>query len=77
MSEIIADGGPLPVIPDNLTIPQFMLDVHHPARPVLKQAQPWCIDELTGREVCSDEVSARLASEHALLRCGRAKGRQS
>ncbi|TBU63558.1 amp dependent CoA ligase [Dichomitus squalens] len=59
MPEIHADGEPLPVIPDNVTIPQFILDVHHPARPVLTKAQPWCIDELSGREVFSDELRAR------------------
>lgn len=57
MSEIVADGGPIPHIPDDLTIPQFVFDVHHPARPVLKKPQPWLVEELTGRELCSDEVS--------------------
>lgn len=56
MAEIHADGGPLPPIPDDLTIPQFLLDSHHPARPVLKKPQPWLIEEATGREVGSDEV---------------------
>ncbi|KAI0634243.1 amp dependent CoA ligase [Trametes polyzona] len=59
MAEIHADGGPLPPIPDDLTIPQFLLDSHHPARPVLKKPQPWLIDEITGREVGSDEIRAR------------------
>ncbi|KAI0325523.1 amp dependent CoA ligase [Cubamyces sp. BRFM 1775] len=59
MAEIHADGGPLPPIPDDLTIPQFLLDSHHPARPVLKKPQPWIIEELTGREVGSDELRAR------------------
>ncbi len=59
MTEIHADGGPIPHIPDDLTIPQFILDVHHPARPTLRKIQPWLIEELTGREVGSDEVSVR------------------
>ncbi|EIW53371.1 amp dependent CoA ligase [Trametes versicolor FP-101664 SS1] len=59
MAEIHADGGPLPPIPDDLTIPQFLLDSHHPARPVLKKPQPWLIEEATGREVGSDELRAR------------------
>ncbi|KAI0672316.1 amp dependent CoA ligase [Trametes maxima] len=59
MAEIHADGGPLPIIPDDLTIPQFLLDSHHPARPVLRTAQPWLVEELTGREVGSDELRAR------------------
>ena len=65
MAEIVADGGPIPHIPDDVTIPQFILDLHHPARPILKTPQPWLIDELSGREVCSDEVRAQcgLASD--------------
>ena len=61
MTEIHADGGPIPHIPDDLTIPQFILDVHHPARPTIRKPQPWLIEELTGREVSSDEVSAHMA----------------
>ncbi|KAL7284581.1 hypothetical protein ACG7TL_001874 [Trametes sanguinea] len=59
MSEIHADGGPLAPIPDDLTIPQFLLDAHHPSRPLLKKTQPWLIEELTGREIGSDELRAR------------------
>ncbi|RDX52610.1 amp dependent CoA ligase [Lentinus brumalis] len=59
MAEVHADGGPIPHIPDDLTIPQFILDVHHPARPTLRKIQPWLIEELTGREVGSDELRAR------------------
>ncbi|KAI8989132.1 amp dependent CoA ligase [Trametes punicea] len=59
MAEIHADGGPLPIIPDDLTIPQFLLDSDHPARPVVKKSQPWLIEELTGREIGSDELRAR------------------
>ncbi|KAI0657465.1 amp dependent CoA ligase [Cubamyces menziesii] len=59
MAEIHADGGPLPPIPDDLTIPQFLLDSHHPARPVLRKPQPWIVEELSGREVGSDELRAR------------------
>ena len=78
MSEIHADGGPIPIIPDDITIPQFILDVHHPARPVLKTPQPWCIDELSGREVGSDEVSTLPSKSDGLearvIACG--EGRQ-
>ncbi|OSC99662.1 amp dependent CoA ligase [Trametes coccinea BRFM310] len=59
MTELHGDGGPLPHIPDDLTIPQFLLDSHHPSRPVLKKPQPWLIEELTGREIGSDELRAR------------------
>ena len=56
MAEIHADGGPIPHIPDDLTIPQLILDTHHVARPALTKIQPWLIEELTGREIGSDEV---------------------
>ncbi|KAI0325517.1 amp dependent CoA ligase [Cubamyces sp. BRFM 1775] len=59
MAEIYANGGPLPAIPDDLTIPQFLFDSHHPSRPVLRQTQPWLIEESTGREIGSDELRAR------------------
>ncbi|KAL7284583.1 hypothetical protein ACG7TL_001876 [Trametes sanguinea] len=59
MSEIQADGGPLPPIPDDLTIAQFILDTHHPLRPVRDRLRPWLIEEATGREVGSDELRAR------------------
>ncbi|CDO75538.1 hypothetical protein BN946_scf184776.g4 [Trametes cinnabarina] len=59
MAELRGDGGPLPAIPDHLTIPQFLFDSHHPSRPVLKSPQPWLIEELTGRELGSDELRAR------------------
>ncbi|KAI0649936.1 acetyl-CoA synthetase-like protein [Trametes meyenii] len=60
MSEIHADGGPLPPIPDDLTIPQFILDTPHHLRPVPTRLQPWLIEETTGREIGSDELRARI-----------------
>ena len=47
MAEIHADGGPIPHIPDDLTIPQFILNTHHVARPALNKIQPWLVEELT------------------------------
>ena len=61
MSEIVADGGAIPYVPDDLTIPQFILDTHHPARPTLKKLIPWIVEDATGREIGSDEVSAQCA----------------
>ncbi|KAI0752713.1 acetyl-CoA synthetase-like protein [Daedaleopsis nitida] len=61
MSEIHADGGPLPPIPDDLTIAQFVLDGQHPVRPAWNSAlRPWLIEEETGREIDSDELRARV-----------------
>ena len=68
MSEIHADGGPLPHIPDDLTIPQFILDTHHPARPTVTTPQAWLVEDRSGREIGSDEV--RSAFLPAAWRCG-------
>ncbi|RPD61672.1 amp dependent CoA ligase [Lentinus tigrinus ALCF2SS1-7] len=59
MHEIQADGGPLQQIPDDLTISQFILDAHHPTRPVPTRPHPWLIEEATGREIGSDELRIR------------------
>ncbi|KAI9056331.1 acetyl-CoA synthetase-like protein [Trametes sanguinea] len=59
MAEIHADGGPLPPFPDDLTIAQFIMDTHHPLRPVRDRLRPWLIEEDTGREVGSDELRTR------------------
>lgn len=50
-------AGVLPGVPDDLTIPQFILDYHHPLRPVRPQGTPWLIDDATGRTVDYEEVS--------------------
>lgn len=49
-------GPPTPYIPDDLTIPQFILDSHHPTRPVRPHGIPWLIDDVTGTKVGFDEV---------------------
>ncbi|KAI0270030.1 acetyl-CoA synthetase-like protein [Gloeopeniophorella convolvens] len=58
MAEIIADGQ-LPHIPDNLTVPQFMLDSWHPTRPV-SQSNPWFVEDATGRAIGFEEVRSRV-----------------
>ena len=62
MSEIHADGGPLPHVPDDWTIEQFILDGQHPVKPQWYDLRPVLIDEITGREMGSDEVSTRLCA---------------
>ncbi|KAF9236311.1 hypothetical protein BU15DRAFT_77152 [Melanogaster broomeanus] len=58
MTEISA--GPLNcVVPDDLTIPQFFLDSHHPLRPVRKAGIPWLIEDATGRHIGLEELRAR------------------
>lgn len=56
MRLIHGPGGPLPHIPDDLTVPQFMLDVSHSIRPKVEKSRPWMIEEATGREVGEEEV---------------------
>ena len=55
MAEITTE--PLPRIPDDLTIPQFFLDVHHAPRPTPKGLVPWFIEDATGRQIDYEEVS--------------------
>ncbi|KAG8753867.1 hypothetical protein FRC14_005654, partial [Serendipita sp. 396] len=46
--------------PTNLTLPQFMLDVSHPLRPVRFTNNPWFIDDPTGLEVNFEETRSRV-----------------
>lgn len=55
--EFTVPTGPLPHIPDNLTLTQFLLDSHHPLRPLNKLANPWFIEENTGRQIGFEEVA--------------------
>ncbi|KAI0667878.1 acetyl-CoA synthetase-like protein [Trametes maxima] len=54
------DGGPLPFIPDDVTLPQFLFDTHHPlgGEPLHVRPSAWFIEDETGREVTGDEVRA-------------------
>ena len=57
---VYGGGGPLAHIPDDVTIPQFFLDSHHPlgGEPLLLRKPAWFIDDATGREFTGDQVSA-------------------
>ncbi|PCH35738.1 phenylacetyl-CoA ligase [Wolfiporia cocos MD-104 SS10] len=60
MAEIQGPGGPLPFIPDDVTVPQFLLDSQHPSRPVVTNAgNVWLIEDSTGRKVGYEEIRAR------------------
>ncbi|KAJ2919291.1 hypothetical protein MD484_g1184, partial [Candolleomyces efflorescens] len=52
---------PLPHIPDNLTIPQFMLR-EMSGRPVRPRNTPFFIEDTTGRNVTYEEVHHRTYS---------------
>ncbi|KAI0767439.1 amp dependent CoA ligase [Fomes fomentarius] len=60
---IYGDGGPLAHIPDDVTIPQFFLDSHHPlGGEALHLRKPaYFIEDATGRQITGDEVRARVA----------------
>ncbi len=57
VGEIHGAGGPMPPVQDDLTIEQFILDGQHPTRPQWYGQRPVLIEEATGREIGSDEVS--------------------
>jgi len=44
-------------VPDDLTLSQFILDSHHPLRPIRPDHVPWFIDDASGRGVGFEEVS--------------------
>ncbi|KZT30745.1 amp dependent CoA ligase [Neolentinus lepideus HHB14362 ss-1] len=60
MTERYAPAGPVPHIPDDLTVVQFTLDSQHPTRPLRPDGVPWLIEDTTGRRVGSEEIRARV-----------------
>jgi hypothetical protein len=57
MTEFVSPGDPLPYIPDDLTLVQFVLDSNHECRPIRPQSATWLIEDATGRKVGLEEVS--------------------
>jgi len=57
MTEFVSPGGPLPHIPDHLTLAQFILDSIHEFRPIRPQGVAWLVDDATGRKVSLEEVT--------------------
>lgn len=55
--EIYSPAGPLPPVPDNLTVPQFIFDYEHASRPARSAGIPWLIEDETGRKIGEHEVS--------------------
>ncbi|KAH9964248.1 phenylacetyl-CoA ligase [Russula dissimulans] len=60
MSEFISPGGPLPHIPDDLTLVQFIFDSTHKCRQHRPQGSPWLIEDATGRKIGREEVQSRV-----------------
>ena len=57
MTEFVSPGDPVPYIPDNLTLAQFILDSAHSYRPLRPVGSPWLIEDATGRKIGLEEVS--------------------
>ncbi|KAF9465775.1 phenylacetyl-CoA ligase [Collybia nuda] len=57
--EFHSPAGPLPFIPDNLTVPQFIFDYEHPSRPARNSGIPWLIEDETGRKIGEQELRRR------------------
>ena len=57
---IYGAGGPLPHIPDDVTIPQFFLDMHHPlgGDALLHRGPAYFIDDASGAQYSGDKVSS-------------------
>ncbi|KAN0134265.1 hypothetical protein V8E53_007763 [Lactarius tabidus] len=60
MSEFVSPGDPVPYIPDNLTLAQFILDAAHPYRPLRPADVPWLIEDATGRKIGLEEIRTRV-----------------
>ncbi|KZS98390.1 phenylacetyl-CoA ligase [Sistotremastrum niveocremeum HHB9708] len=55
-----SNGPALLPPPDDLTIPQFMLDSFHPARPVREDHSPWLIDDQSGKSYHYEQIRMRV-----------------
>ncbi|KIL59198.1 hypothetical protein M378DRAFT_188026 [Amanita muscaria Koide BX008] len=65
--EFHSPSGPLPALPDDLTLPQFMFDGKHPNRPERNPDIPWIIENDTGRRYSGEDIRRRsLALANAL-----------
>ncbi|KAH7908838.1 hypothetical protein BJ138DRAFT_1136912 [Hygrophoropsis aurantiaca] len=59
MAELASPAGPLPHIPDDLTLAPFTLDTQHPSRPIRKEGIPWIIEDNSGKKLGLEELRAR------------------
>ncbi|KAF8895161.1 hypothetical protein BD779DRAFT_1668498 [Infundibulicybe gibba] len=68
--EIHSPSAPLPPLPDDLTVPQFIFGYESSLRPKRDLNVPWLVDDETGRGVGGDELKRRslgLANALSLL----------
>jgi hypothetical protein len=59
---IFSTPSGLPPIPDDLSVPEFMLDFASSYRPRRPLSAPWLIDDATGRRFDYNQVNARVQS---------------
>ncbi|RDB15263.1 4-coumarate--CoA ligase-like 7 [Hypsizygus marmoreus] len=59
--DVYSPSAPLPNIPDDLTIPQFIFDCQHESRPTRRADIPWFIEDETGRKIGEDELRNRTS----------------
>jgi hypothetical protein len=59
-SDFVSQGGPLPHVPDDLTLTQFIFDSIHQCRPVRPRGVPWLVNDATGRKIYLEEVTMVL-----------------
>ena len=57
MTEFVSPGGPLPHVPDDLTLVQFIFDSTHECRPSRPQGVAWLVEDATGRKIGLEEVT--------------------
>ncbi|KAG2145839.1 hypothetical protein DEU56DRAFT_788402 [Suillus clintonianus] len=58
MAEVVSPAGTLPLIPDDLTLAQFILDTEHVRKPV-RQGGAWIVDDQSGRKIGLEELRTR------------------
>jgi len=59
MRDVIAPGGPIPHIPDDLTVEQFILETTHESRPSIVDHSPSLVEDASGRSFSFDEIRRR------------------
>ncbi|KAK0437127.1 phenylacetyl-CoA ligase [Desarmillaria tabescens] len=59
MPDFHSKVGRLPHVPDDLTIPQFILDHDHPIRSKRPKGVPWLVTDKSGRKIHLDEIQRR------------------
>lgn len=57
MTDFHSPDGPLPHVPDDLTLAQFILDHKHSIKPVRPDGVPWLIEDASGQELTYEQVS--------------------